>query len=533
MSIETPKLSSESQEYRDNLAKIIKDARKEDEKVRKQDENSGIFKKAVKKIFKKDDRITAPEILAKRKLEEKDKYEAANKEQKEVREDFLIIRSWEKLVEKMGIPSKEDLYYIIENVSLLREEAGIKLLEQDQSIDTYKFIMEKIPSMRRKLFKEMREKYPVPEGERVYEFSKISDEPDNVFNDNIKKEPNFRNRDGIDQSLASYFKGKYGHNDCDVEIGLYDYGRYERKNDGSIVPLEGRLWRGMYITRIDGTFNDLGYDNSLMTGINSVKIIDNKVFAELQFSNGKTEIRDVGREKVSPIYRVYRDNESYKSFFGESSDSTLRVFDSLKQVYNLEKDFIIEKGEDIVESDDIKSIPDDAIIITDQAALEALPSIRSKKLIRIDEVFRANEFDSLKFDYYLKKINNNPKAINILKENISSHVEKEFLDNVGSDYSFDSHSDSGTMEYVEYIKKEVLKVFKDVDIKIINSIQELEKEKNEDCINIIDRHARNDMYNDPNTLKLPLYGNEKEMSNEFAKTRLKDLENRIDEIETI
>ncbi len=112
MSIEKPKLSSESQEYRYNLAGKIKDARKADEKAKEQYENSGIFKKPFKKIFKKDGRITAPEMLD--VAQKTDEYKNANEEQKEVRERLLVINKLEE-----GSPYQ---YVIIQTINLVKEQ---------------------------------------------------------------------------------------------------------------------------------------------------------------------------------------------------------------------------------------------------------------------------------------------------------------------------------------------------------------------------------------------------------------------------
>ena len=95
--------------------------------------------------------------------------------------------------------------------------------------------------------------------ERVFDLKKIETNSDKIFDTHIYKEPKFRkNRDGAEASTATYFKSKYGNDDCDIEIGVYDYGFFEKTSDGSIIPLKEFLGKpmflknGIYITRKDG-----------------------------------------------------------------------------------------------------------------------------------------------------------------------------------------------------------------------------------------------------------------------------------------
>ncbi len=101
MNFEKPKLNPESQEYRDNLAKKLKETRIE----------GGGF---IKKAFNKDGRSKAEKLLEEEK--QSDEYKEVEKEQQKVREDILKIKNWEKLIDEVGLPEKEDLYYIISDV---------------------------------------------------------------------------------------------------------------------------------------------------------------------------------------------------------------------------------------------------------------------------------------------------------------------------------------------------------------------------------------------------------------------------------
>lgn len=374
--------------------------------------------------------------------------------------------------------------------------------------------------------------------ERIFDFKILETQPDEIFKSHFYKEPRFRkNIEGEEMSEFTYFKGKYGNEDCDIAISLHE-NYFGKKEDEKIIPIsEYGDYYGMYITRKDGTYNIVREKNEPISivGVNRIKIVNNKIFAEFQFSNGKSEIREIGREKVLPVYRVYRNNESYDSFF---EGHNCNLFKELGEIYNLKEDFITEKGEKILETDQIKKIPDNAIILTDEAALVALPSIKNKHILRIDKILEGNEFDTFKFDYFLKKVNENPERINIFKENISSHVEKEFKSETEKDNNgfIDFSSEEVKKEYIEYLKREILKVFKNVEIKIIEKIEELKESDKDGCINIIDRHSGigdlRGIYDNSRTLKLPLYEMEtNKWDKEFEEDRLQILKEKIDSID--
>jgi hypothetical protein len=140
MNFEKPKISTLNQEYRDNLGKELKETRAE----------GGGF---IKKALGKDGKSKAEKLLEKEKGT--DEYKKAEKEQKEVREDLLKIKNWEELVSRVGVPSKEELYNIILNVEILKDDAGKMLLDNNPNNEELIFIIENVESLRYEAGKEL------------------------------------------------------------------------------------------------------------------------------------------------------------------------------------------------------------------------------------------------------------------------------------------------------------------------------------------------------------------------------------------
>ena len=293
----------------------------------------------------------------------------------------------------------------------------------------------------------------------------------------------------------------YKENISGIHIGLYNVDAYPGAGHAMLYK------NGFYVSRDDGTYSagpEIKWRNSAHTypsiqTIEGIKFNKNKIIAKIKKSDGAIESIEVGKKNLTPIYRVYRDNDAYREFFKE--------FENLHGTHKLAeksdgKSLIQEEGSEIISNSDIESIPKNAIVITDKAALEALPAIRDKLILRIDKLLGENSTQSTLNLLMKEKMDGRgePKKINILKTNIADHPEDgtvKFLDHNG---------------YINYLIQEIKKIYpniKDNDINIISDGKDMQLNRYE--INIIDRHAKhkveNTIYTNPNTIKLPLYEN--------------------------
>jgi hypothetical protein len=335
---------------------------------------------------------------------------------------------------------------------------------------------------------------------------------------------------------------EYGNEDLDFSIGLYDSDYYDGMGHAMIYS------NGVYISRKDGTYSHgfkrdwrkSSFTDPSIVGIDNVKVVNNKVYAECKLSDGSKESIEVGREKLNPIYRVYRNNASYKSFF--YTEEALGGYARLHGEYNIAGDCIIERGKDIVESDEIKSIPDDAIVITDKAAIDSLPSLKNKRIVRIDNILENNS-DSISFLEVLKKFNKEPRQINILRSHVASHISESSQGDILRD-----NSDPKEVEkkYIEYLKIELLKAHKKLfgrrdyyeapNIIIFDDADKLKEDNEPDSLNVVDRHAYEtkaggELYESDNVIKLPLYEND--VNDSVAKVGISRLREQIDKFDPI
>jgi hypothetical protein len=205
--------------------------------------------------------------------------------------------------------------------------------------------------------------------------------------------------------------------------------------------------------------------------------------------------------KFAPIYRVYRDNQTYKNIDLEGITNSLQGDHKV----NKSSEGIFLQGTDIQENEFINSIPEDAIVIMDAASYEALPSLHNRKVIMLEKIVQ-KEISGEDFARLAKSKVENPKRILIYLPAIASHPE------------IDSGIQRGDEDgYMNYLRRKFGEIYPNTRVMSID-LGGGGRLHEEDSLIVMDRHATNDLvgklgeksweiYNAKNCLKLPLSEN--------------------------
>jgi hypothetical protein len=280
--------------------------------------------------------------------------------------------------------------------------------------------------------------------------------------------------------------GLYSEDYCasDDHEMCYSSGLFIQRSDGTYSAWPVRKWRN----------SDWDVDKSKrIMWVKSIKIVDNRIIAELELWDGTQKDVDIGAFKLPPVYTIYRNNATYSWYGLQQAIRDMHGQNRIVSVY----DGIFDQWTEITENDFIRSIPDNAIVITDNAALRALPWLANKKVINIEQDILPDTLTSSRliglWDY-ARKINPNPWDIKIFLPWCADHVEIP-----GYEYNHEG--------YADVLKSQLQQTFPGATITTTNNVSELNDEAAD--IKVIDRHQiwENWVEEDDHTLLLPLYEN--------------------------
>ena len=336
--------------------------------------------------------------------------------------------------------------------------------------------------------------------------------------------------------FKSVYKKSFSNEESGIDIGIYDteqwngnvntgtasYNGYfiNRKKEGTYS--KGREW--MYY----GTFDKALHADVRISSVKNFKIQDNRILAEIEYQDGSSRVEDVGAFELPPVYAVYRDNNTY------GSAQLLQTIKSLKGEHKIAENVengIYKQGTEIEENEYINSIPDNAMVVADAAALKALPQLekRGDKIIRIEDFLEGGSFADL--THYAKKINLHPSTIMIYKPGCADHVGPE-----GSALGIKNFEED---RYSEFLKEQFENAFNHtkVNVVITNDPNDLDTTY-ASRIYVVDRHRlddKEDIKKSRTTLVLPASENEErfEKSGSTPKAEAKKyLSNKLESLES-
>lgn len=300
------------------------------------------------------------------------------------------------------------------------------------------------------------------------------------------------------------FDESFENKELGISIGLYSREFYVDGPENTT-----NHYNGIFIKRSDGTYSrwpERRWRNGSwdvnekfhIRSVKNIKVVDNRIIIEIQLWDGSKQDIDIGVFTLPPVYTVYRNNKTYRSFWLQEILSKMngqnKIVDSQEGIF--------EEWIDIVENDFIKDIPDNAVVITDNAALKGLPSLANKKIVNIEKDILSEVMTSswlVQLPYYAKAINPNPSNIQIFLPSCADHAEI-------SDYDYKN------TEYVKIIQEQLQEIFPNSKIVITDNPDDLNNNTNTSCIKVVDRHRSWEgswrIRQDSQTLLLPLYENE-------------------------
>lgn len=309
--------------------------------------------------------------------------------------------------------------------------------------------------------------------------------------------------------------------DLGIALCKFDVNIYPGFGDGMLYE------NGIFIVRKDGTakrgiqqrWRNSAHIWPTIKSAGRMQSIDGDLLADVHFSDGSKKNINFGAIEAQKAYFVFRTNETYNS-----------VLHSIKKEIQSEDLQItilgFYKGSEIVENDEIRNIPRNAVIFTDQTTLNACSSLQNRTVERLDTIldsyYGSNQKSGAKFMSAKNQLElTNPEKIFVYEQSIADHPEKE------SGIKWQNEE-----LYSKYLQKELAKTYDIPEKNIIftKNKEELEDASYDDLI-VIDRHASNDFsertYN--RSLKLPLYENFTDGSNkkDLHKGIARELINKI------
>ncbi|MEI6529258.1 MAG: hypothetical protein WCN88_02515 [Candidatus Falkowbacteria bacterium] len=325
--------------------------------------------------------------------------------------------------------------------------------------------------------------------------------------------------------VDSKFSDSYKNKELGIEVGTYDKDWWAGNPHAEMLYLNGvfviRDKEQTYSAGPEFKWKGGGgvkHENHI-SSIESVKIENNRILADIKFWDGSIRTEDIGAYELPPVYTVYRNNKTY------DNANLLKIVKSLtgehKIVTDIEKG-IFNQGTSIEDNDYIKSIPENAIVITDTAALKSLPELEQKKVIKIEDFLEGN-YGSL--GYYANKIDSYPYQIIIYKPGCADHVIPEAREEGIENYDED--------KYAEYLKKQLVAAYPgrvSLDIVVTRDPKDLKKSR----FRVIDRHslsAKPSEYLAGSDLILPPSENESKGNQSLDKKINNFLKNEITKIE--
>jgi len=250
--------------------------------------------------------------------------------------------------------------------------------------------------------------------------------------------------------------------------------------------------------------------------VKNVKVVDNKVIVEAWLWDGGVKDIDIGLYKLPPVYGVYRRNYTYDNLWLPDLIQNKQWENNIVDV----KNGVFQEWSDIVENDFIRSIPDDAVVITDNAALKAIPSLANKKILNIDKDIIADQEknSSLELAYYAKKISTNPSKVFIYRPACTDHQSwGQWLRNADSE---------DAAKWAALLEKWLKGIFPESIVIVTDNPNDLNNATDPNCIKVVDRHVLRepeaelrdiDVRLDKQVLRLPLDENNTWDRDEYKK----------------
>jgi len=307
-------------------------------------------------------------------------------------------------------------------------------------------------------------------------------------------------KDAEDDGYTEYSTPKTVFKDDDLGVEIMRY-------DVSINPGYGFAMlyeKGLLVKREDGTiakgicerWRNSSHVWPSIKGTETVVLDNERLMANVNYSDGSTEMKDLGNQEVSKAYIVFRENYSYNQFMQFLEE---KIFQE-----DLLIDCIItKKGTDIIETEDVKNIPLGSYVISDAAAIEACPSLSDKNIIRIDDLLQESFGPDTSFGLKISAtyFTNNPSEITIFKPCCADHPEEQ------SEIECGEQSEE---IYVNYLKKKLSEAYglSPESVSVTSDPDNLIG-LSSGHLTVIDRHASHKVDEDvyKRSLKLPLYEN--------------------------